>query len=700
MEFFSRLGFRVSLLVAVLLYFVSATAQEAVQQDTANVYKQDHVYKQGVTPMGLDCYYMAAYYYNNEVVYNLRGYPMCYTFGNVVSIKVNPSGTSYAVLSKKKSGKSRVRVYDLWEADYELHSFGKVEQPTAICYTTDAKNLVIANMNEIQFYDARTFKFVKKFPATFAATEMRVSPNIYFLAVAGENKVQVWNLETGKVRTELAMGAKVNALSFSADNKLMAVATADGKVYIYDTQSFALSKNYEGMGEALSCDFHPNGKYFAVVESKENVRVINLLDKEEGLNVLSPAGGISQAVFVNSSDDKSFLVHNTTGNITYSHMAVLSPHYRKMLAEELDKCMNEWLKQMPGESFEDYELRVTDENRKEQMRLFEQEISTRLAEGQVEMSDVSLGKYNPENNMLTVNFNNMPSIFLTVPSNEVNDFMDADNLEFRNAKYGLTEDDNFELIYADVYNTVSGKSYVYNNLNRAPLEFLTADDNFVPLELVQQSNMEEMQLQKIKQSVMESAKSENVISDHTSINVSSKVVADVDADGNKIMNYVVDVSYEVQMGFSIEEDFGPGRFKVEESGAAMSMLRIIKQAFEGDLAQYVKEGRKWKVKVTGMADALPIARKIPYDGCYGEYRNEPVYKGKELSNITLTKEDGITKNEQLAMLRALGVSNYVNNNINGISKMNADYEYYIEISEEKGGEYRRINLEMIFIDAL
>jgi hypothetical protein len=160
------------------------------------------------------------------------------------------------------------------------------------------------------------------------------------------------------------------------------------------------------------------------------------------------------------------------------------------------------------------------------------------------------------------------------------------------------------------------------------------------------------------------------------------------------------MSYEVQMGFSIEEDFGPGRFKVEESGAAMSMLRIIKQAFEGDLAQYVKEGRKLKVKVTGMADALPIARKIPYDGCYGEYRNEPVYKGKELSNITLTKEDGITKNEQLAMLRALGVSNYVNNNINGISKMNADYEYYIEISEEKGGEYRRINLEMIFIDAL
>lgn len=49
-----------------------------------------------------------------------------------------------------------------------------------------------------------------------------------------------------------------------------------------------------------------------------------------------------------------------------------------------------------------------------------------------------------------------------------------------------------------------------------------------------------------------------------------------------------------------------------------------------------------------MADASPINGKITYDGCYGEYTNEPVYKDNDLSNITVTKESGVTQNDQLA----------------------------------------------------
>lgn len=690
----------VSLLCSATLLVISVFAQNLQAQDeNVDFNKQDHVYKQEFRPNGIDCYYMACYYFNEHSAYNMRSYPMCYVSGQIRSIKINPSGTSYAVLAQKKNGKTRVEVYDLWLAEEHLKSFSKVVQPTSITYTADAKNLLIAKMDEILFFDARTFKFVDKLAVPFAATKMEVSPNGYFLAASSGKTLYVWNLETKKIRTKLEFAADVKSVSFSADNKSMAVTTADGQLSLYETQGYSQTKRYDNLGSAASCDFHPDGKYIAVVKSDKDITIINLLNSEDGHNIVSPEGGITELSFV-GSEGGMYLVHNTAQNLTYRHMTVLTPHFRKMLSDELNKYMDAWMKQMPGESFEDYELRVTEEKRQEQMRLFEQEISTKFAEGKVQMSEVSLGRYNPDAGVLAVNFNDMPSIYLEVPTNELNDFMDASSLEFRNAKYGLTEDDDFELIYADVYNKVSGKSYVYNNLNRKPLEFLTAESDFVPLELVQQSNMEEIKLEQIKRSVMEVAKNENVISDHTNISVSSKVLADVDADGNKIMNYVVDVSYEVEMGFSIEEDFGPGRYKVEESGAAMAMLTIIKKAFESDLSQYVKEGKKVKMKIKGMADALPIARKIPYDGCYGEYNNEPVYKGSELSNITLTKEGGITQNEQLAMLRALGVGNYVTNNVDGFSKMNIDYEYHIEISEEKGGEFRRINLELVFIDAL
>lgn len=100
-----------------------------------------------------------------------------------------------------------------------------------------------------------------------------------------------------------------------------------------------------------------------------------------------------------------------------------------------------------------------------------------------------------------------------------------------------------------------------------------------------------------------------------------------------------------------------------------------------------------------MADALPIKGKIAYDGCYGDYTDKPVYKDNELSSQTVTKASGVTQNEQLAFLRALGVNNYISQNINGFSAMNTDYKYYIELTEGTGGEFRRINVEMTFIDA-
>jgi len=46
---------------------------------------------------------------------------------------------------------------------------------------------------------------------------------------------------------------------------------------------------------------------------------------------------------------------------------------------------------------------------------------------------------------------------------------------------------------------------------------MKSDDNFIPLNLVQQSNMDEIKLQEIKESIMSMAKQQNTISDHTKI---------------------------------------------------------------------------------------------------------------------------------------------------------------------------------------
>jgi hypothetical protein len=657
-----------------------------------------YVYPQKVSPKGMDNYLFSTYYYHEKKTYNLRNLQLSAASGPVTSLKINPSGTSFLMLSQK--GKStQAAVYDLWKANRPLHEFKEVKDATAVAYTPDAKQILLATPDELLFFDARLYKAVSKMEMPFAATRLVVSSNGYYLAAAGGNRLTVWNLEQKSIRKEFEFDTSVNDMDFADDNSTFAILTADGLLATYDTRNFLIQQSFDAMGNATGCSFHPEGKYLSVVTGNSRIALLNLMDDQDRTYVDNAQGGITDVRFVRDGKKQIFLVYNTAGSITYKLMSTLAPNYTKLLADELNERMNDWMKMMPGETLDAYNLRVNDETRAKQMQLFEQEIATRMADNLVQMSEVTLGNYNPESNMLAVNFNTIPTIYLNVPAGEVNDFMNPGDLEFRNAKYGLTKHDKFELIYADIYNKVSGKTYVFDNLDRQSLDYLKSDDNFVPLNLIQQSNMEEMKLQEIKEKVVDLAKQQQVISDHTQIAVDARIVTDQNADGKQIMNYKIDFAYEVEEGFSAQEDFAPGKYKNEDSGAAQAMLTIIKTAFDNDFAQYVKPGKKLRISITGMADALPINGKIAYDGSYGEFVDEPVYKNDDLSTITITRKEGITQNEQLAFLRATGVKEYISKNIPALSQMATDYRHNIEVTDRKGGEYRRITVEFIFVDA-
>lgn len=698
---------------------------------------QEYVYKQKVAPLGIDNYLFSTYYYNEKNTYNLRGSRQSASSGDIIDLKINPSGSSFAVLSVKGKGTSvggmlkgkvaaftgllgskkkgapvantskgaegedtEVTIYDLWTANHVVYEFKDVAHPTAICYSPDAKKLIIATATgQLLLFDTRQYQLQDKIELPFTATRLAISTNNYFLAAANDKQVTIWNLENKSVRKELPLGSPANGFAFSNDCNTFALLTADGVLSTYDTRTFFIQQSLDAMGTARNCHFHPDGKYLAIVTGDTRISVINLLDEQDRTFIDNPEGGILDIRFVKDGKKRTFLAYNTTNAIHYKQMSILPPFYTKLMGDELNERMNDWLKMMPGETLEEYNLRVNDETRAQQMLLFEQEIATRMADNLLTRSEISLGNYNTESGTLAVDFNTMPSIYLDVPKDEIGDFMNPGNLEFRNATYGLGKNDKFELVYADVYNKVSGKTYVFDNRSRQSLDYLQSSDSFVPMELVRQSNMEELKLQEIKEKIVELAKQKNTISDHTKISVDARVVSDVDANGEKIMNYKVGFTYQVEKQFSIQEDFAPGKYKVEQSGAAMSTLSIVKTAFESEFAQYCKPGKKVTVKITGMADALPINGKITYDGCYGDFMNEPIYKDNDLSNITVTQADGITQNEQLAFLRAEGVKDYIAKRIPAFRKMDADYRQYIEVTEGKGGEFRRINVEFTFINA-
>lgn len=689
--------FLISVLACAMLSPMNASAQDDTE---APAQKRDYSFKTVQPIKQVESLYAAVMAATPKGVQNTLGLELISGKDSIQRMALNPTGINVALVKKDKKGNYYLETLSTDGNSEKLMSFDSKHLgiPYAAAFTPDARQLAVASDKATYLFETKKFKLAGELPAFSNKPDMLVfSPNAYFLAAAGSKKVEVMNFEDKTMRKTINPGETVTDVAFSKSSEEMAILTDDGMVEIYNTRSFDVKLMVEDLDKGIACDFNSDGKYLAVVAEDDKIFVINLLKPEDRITYDIPETSISDVIFIVDANENPVLAAGTDKGVRARRMQ-LEPYYAKLVSDEVDMKMAEWLKKMPNETMEEYQLRVNDETRAKQRRLFEDEISTQLAGNMTAMSTVSLGQYDAENEVLAVNFTNMPTIFLPMPREDLGSIKSADDFEITEQQYGLLGDDSFELIYAKFTNKNTGAEYVYDNINRKPMEFMN-NDNIVSIELVQQQMMEEVRLEELKEQVMQEAKNDNIISDHTQIGVNSQVIPDYDANGNKILNYNVNFTYQVDPEFSAAEDFAPGKYRAEQSGAASSMLNIVKNAFEGDFANYVKQGKRLNVKISGTADASPIRNTIAYDGAYGDIENEPIYQDNKMSAITVTQKDGIKSNEQLAFLRAYGVKEFLQNNVKGMNDMDTRYTYNIGVSEGKGSEFRRITVEFTFVDA-
>lgn len=690
-------NFLLTMLVCAALFPFSSSAQS---DDEEPVAKSDYHFKSAKPVKQMESLYTVVVSATENGVQTTTGIPLHDGKDRVVRISLNPTGEDAVVIKTNKKGVAYLETYTMDGEGKTLMKFDSkhLGKPLAAVYTPDARQIAVATETGTYLFETKKFKQTgEKIPFTCNPTMLTFSPNGYFLAAAGNGKVEVMNFEENTMRRTINPGEDIADVVFSKSSEEMAVLTTDGMAEIYDTRSFNVKMMVEDLNKGVACDFNNDGKYLAVIGDDDTVTVVNLLKPEDRLTFQVPDAHLTDVLFIRDSAENPILIASNENGLNARRIQ-LEPYYAKLVSDEVDMKMSEWLKRMPDETTDAYMLRVNDETRAKQRRLFEDEISTQLAGNLTSMSTVSLGSYDADNEVLAVNFDNMPTIFLPVPRADLSGINTADDLAISDQQYGLLDDDTFELIYAKFTNKHTGEEYIYDNVNRKPMNFMN-NDNVVSIELVQQQMMEEMKLEEIKEQIVAEAKKDNIISDHTNITVSAEVIPDYDANGNKIMNYDVNFTYQVDPEFSAAEDFAPGKYRAEQSGAASAMLNIVKNAFEGDFANYVKAGKRLNVKISGTADATPVRSTIAYDGAYGDIENEPIHQGDIMSSMTVTQKDGIKTNEQLAFLRAYGVKEFLQNNVSGLNDMDARYDYNIEVSEGKGSEFRRITVAFTFVDA-
>lgn len=641
----------------------------------------------------------------------------------VYDFNINPTGASIAVVNKNAknivivSNREKNVILSTIKGDKKTDPFdakGRNGTPsvTAMTYSSDAREILAANdFGEIITYSTDGYWTASVIEAGKIYDHIAVSPNGYYIAAAHGSEMDIWDVDAADIKRIVRFAGKVNHVTFSPDSREIAVSCDTSGLQIVNAIDHHRTEVTKGIQNVRQASFHPDGKYIAYAKA-DSIIVYNLINHRRAFSAGSirikgepldiPMSDI-MALNFHSNNSTTTLSHNTGDKVVFWDMSSLPPLYRSKLSEEVDKLMSDWIRQMDGESLEEYRVRVTDDNAARQKAMLLDQAATAIATQVIALEDPFISEeYDMENHTIDIKFEQLDAIKLEVPEEEFQEVREGD-LSYENPIYTLDDMDEFQLVYLEVVNRTTDKTYIFDERDYIieDIKFEDDDIDFIPVAMLQTVNMEMEVLQQQTQEIMEEKKQENVITDKTSITIDTEIESDFDSDGNKIYNYNLGYQYDVSEGFSYQEDFGPGKFIVTESNAAVTMLEAIRTALAGDMKKYVDQAKSIEITITGSADAIPVGR-ILYDGSCGEYVETPYYAKDELSSMTVTDETDIRNNEQLAFIRAASVKVWLENNVEELRANSAKcvYNYRTEVSDVRGGEFRRIIVNIKFRDAI
>ena len=181
-----------------------------------------------------------------------------------------------------------------------------------------------------------------------------------------------------------------------------------------------------------------------------------------------------------------------------------------------------------------------------------------------------------------------------------------------------------------------------------------------------------------------------------SVSDNVKIEVQTDVQDNDL---IISVAYETLVVADAADDYALGKYTIQSSNACMLMCNFLKNKMENELAEYLKEGTKVDVKITGATDGTPIRSKIAYQGEYVDFTDKPITLNGEPYNITVTQKTGITTNAQLAFMRTQGVEHFLKNEVETLKLTENTFQEFAVENKEKGGGYRRVSVEMTIHNA-
>lgn len=457
----------------------------------------------------------------------------------VYDFNINPTGASIAVVNKNAknivivSNREKNVILATIKGDKKTDPFdekGRNGTPsvTAMTYSSDAREILAANdFGEIITYSTDGYWTASVIEAGKIYDHIAVSPNGYYIAAAHGSEMDIWDVDAADIKRIVRFAGKVNHVTFSPDSREIAVSCDTSGLQIVNAIDHHRTEVTKGIQNVRQASFHPDGKYIAYAKA-DSIIVYNLINHRRAFSAGSirikgepldiPMSDI-MALNFHSNNSTTTLSHNTGDKVVFWDMSSLPPLYRSKLSEEVDKLMSDWIRQMDGESLEEYRVRVTDDNAARQKAMLLDQAATAIATQVIALEDPFISEeYDMENHTIDIKFEQLDAIKLEVPEEEFQEVREGD-LSYENPIYTLDDMDEFQLVYPEVVNRTTDKTYIFDERDYIieDIEFEDDDIDFIPVAMLQTVNMEMEMLQQQTQEIMEEKKQENVITDKTAI---------------------------------------------------------------------------------------------------------------------------------------------------------------------------------------
>lgn len=398
---------------------------------------------------------------------------------------------------------------------------------------------------------------------------------------------------------------------------------------------------------------------------------------------------------------------NTTIEVDFIRISYLgSTNYEKKLKNLVTAKLNKWQLQGKFEKTMDFRQRVNAETKGRFLAKTTQDVIDSMATEKAKISIVG-NKYDPDSEKYKLYLTSNDSIEIHVPIKEARIF--DENIGKLDLKPRFTlENNTFPLVYMDITNLQNKRTYSYRtnkepyDLRRIFPEIGEVDTVIIPKKIIlQEIAVQETNLKMQLAEITNQLKVENKLSENVKTSVDAKVVEVKNANGKNTLDYQITYSYDVIKALfeNQTDDFKAGEYRTSGSNAAKLTLEVLKKTIDHELINYLKNGTKVTVKITGSADATPINNSIKYNGEFGNFRDENFFYNNHLSTININQNEGIKTNEQLAFLRTYSVRQFMETYIDGLQNTQNVFQHYCTVSKEVGSQYRRIAIELTIHNA-